>query len=157
MKLTEIEAPRTTSTASGRSEEIVILVRAVLVWFALLAVAVLNGMLRVTRIIPIVGDKWGHVISTVMLSAAILGLSYFAIGLIRPATSTDTVMIGSAWLSMTLTFEFLAGHFLFRRTWATLFEDYNLAQGRIWVLVLVATALAPYIAATVRELLHRHA
>jgi hypothetical protein len=52
-------------------------------------------------------------------------------------------MIGVMWLAMTLTFEFVAGHFLFRTEWSTLLADYNLLAGRLWILVLVATTIAP--------------
>ena len=44
---------------------------------------------------------------------------------------------------LTLAFEFLAGHFLFRNTWERLLADYNLAQGRVWILVLVTTLVTP--------------
>ena len=44
---------------------------------------------------------------------------------------------------LTLAVEFLAGHFLFRNTWERLLADYNLAQGRVWILVLVTTLVTP--------------
>jgi len=37
-------------------------------------------------------------------------------------------------------------------SWATLFADYNLLRGRIWILVLVATFIAPWLAGRVRGL-----
>ena len=40
-------------------------------------------------------------------------------------------------------FEFLAGHFLFGNPWSMRVADYNLAAGRVWVLVLLATLVAP--------------
>jgi hypothetical protein len=52
---------------------------------------------------------------------------------------------------LTLAFEFLAGHYLFGHPWATLLADYNLARGRIWLLVLVATLLGPVLAYAVRS------
>ena len=44
---------------------------------------------------------------------------------------------------MTLTFEFVAGHYLFRTAWSTLLADHNLLAGRLWILVLIATTIAP--------------
>jgi hypothetical protein len=40
-------------------------------------------------------------------------------------------------------FELLGGHYLFNRPWAVLLADFNLAAGRLWVLVLAATLLTP--------------
>ena len=50
------------------------------------------------------------------------------------------------WLALTVSFEFLGGHFLFGQPWQRLLADYDLLDGRVWVLVLVVTALAPRLA-----------
>jgi len=49
------------------------------------------------------------------------------------------------WVFFTVGFEFLAGHYVFEKAWETLLADYNLAQGRVWILVLVTCLLAPTI------------
>ncbi len=51
---------------------------------------------------------------------------------------------GAVWFLRTLAFEPYAGHFLFG-AWETLLADYNVTRGRIWKIVLVVTALAPWI------------
>jgi hypothetical protein len=70
----------------------------------------------------------------------------------RPA---GALRIGVLWLALTLGFEFLVGHFVFRRPWATLLADYDLRRGRIWLVVLVVTFVAPLVAARLRGLLGR--
>ena len=117
--------------------------RALVVWCALLAVAFANGFVRVAWLIPATGDRTGHVISTVMLSAAIALLSWVTIGWIRPMTGRDALLIGAMWVALTLAFEFLAGHYVFGSPWKTLLADYNVFDGRIWVLVLITTGLSP--------------
>ena len=119
------------------------LARAVVVWFGLLLVAIANGAVRVAWFIPRVGDYWGHVLSTATLGVAILLVTWLAIRWLRPATSNEAVLIGALWLALTVSFEFLGGHFLFRQPWQRLLADYDLLGGRVWVLVLVVTALAP--------------
>lgn len=47
-------------------------------------------------------------------------------------------------------FEFLAGHYLFGRSWPLLLADYNVLAGRIWPLVLIVTLVAPWIAFTAK-------
>jgi hypothetical protein len=54
--------------------------------------------------------------------------------------------VGLLWLLMTLTFEFVIGHFVFRTSWEKLLADYDLSRGRIWPLVLLTCLVSPYIA-----------
>jgi len=60
---------------------------------------------------------------------------------------TNAIMIGILWILMTVAFEFLAGHYLFGTSWEKIIADYNIARGRIWILVLVATLISPILAA----------
>lgn len=126
--------------------------RALVIWCALLVIAILNGALRVAWLIPRFGDTWGDIVSTVSLSAAIVLLAAYTIGWMRPRTWGEAWIIGACWLGLTSAFEFLGGHYLFGRPWDMLLADYNLSQGRIWIVVLVATAVEPVAAARTRLL-----
>ena len=126
--------------------------RALVVWCLLLVIAILNGALRVAWLIPRFGETRGHIASTVSLSAAIVLFAACTIGWIRPRTWRETWIIGACWLGVTIAFEFLGGHYLFGRPWNTLLADYNLSEGRIWIGVLVATALGPVVAVRARHL-----
>lgn len=126
--------------------------RAFLVWLALVIVAVLNGGLRQLILIPRLGESWGHVLSTLTLSSAIAGVAWFTMPWLQPTLPIGAWKIGVLWLVLTIAFEFLAGHYLFRQPWSVLVADYNLARGRIWVLVLIATLVAPVIALRLRNL-----
>jgi hypothetical protein len=129
------------------------LTRAVVVWSILLGLAVANGALREMLLIPKLGASAGHVLSTITLCAAILLLSWFAVPWIHPSSWVDARAIGALWLALTLAFEFLAGHYLFGTPWSRLLADYNVFRGRVWILVLVTTALAPILAGYARGLL----
>ena len=66
----------------------------------------------------------------------------------------DAWTIGPLWLVMTLAFEFVGGHYLFGTSWEALLADYNIFAGRLWIIVLIATWIAPavsYYAAQNRE------
>ena len=63
-----------------------------------------------------------------------------------------TIIIGVVWLACTLGFEFLAGHYLFRKPWVELLADYDLRRGRIWIAVLMVTFVAPWWMAHARGL-----
>ncbi|HRZ09953.1 MAG TPA: hypothetical protein P5319_08630 [Gemmatimonadales bacterium] len=129
--------------------------RALLVWLALCAVAVGNGTIRQFLIVPAIGPYAGHVVSSVTLSLLTLLVAWLSIRWIGPATVQQAWLVGVLWLSATVAFEFLAGHYLFRNPWPKLLADYDVRQGRVWVVVLVTTLLAPRWAAGAREVIHR--
>lgn len=127
--------------------------KAFLFWFLLMVLAIANGTLRIKLIIPHTGLTMGLAISTVMLCALILLATWIGIRWLGPGTAQQAWGIGLLWLAMTLVFEFGAGHFLFKKPWDELLFDYNIAQGRIWVLVPMVTVLAPWLMAKTRGLL----
>jgi hypothetical protein len=127
-------------------------VRAIAVWCAIVPFAIANGAVRDLLIAPRAGVMAAHVISTALLCLAILGWSWLTIGWIRPAGLRSAVPIGVGWLALTLAFEFLAGHYLFGTPWRQLLADYDVAQGRVWILVPLTTAVAPWLAARWRHL-----
>ncbi len=127
--------------------------RALGVWIAMLIIASVNGALRQAVLIPAVGDVAGRAISTLMLAALIALLTWATIGWIGPQSSAHAGLIGAMWVMLTLAVEFLAGHYLFGTPWPALLEDYNVLRGRIWILVLIVTAIAPRVCAALRGLL----
>jgi hypothetical protein len=129
--------------------------RAIVVWFAMLAAASVNGGIREAVLIPRWGDLAGRAASTISLSGLVLLLTCVTIAWIRPRSSGEAWTVGALWVGLTLAFEFLAGHYLFDEPWPRLLEDYDLSRGRIWVLVLVTTAVAPRICAQARGVLAR--
>ena len=126
--------------------------RACLVWFAILLVAIVNGAFRQGVLIPRLGDAAAHVGSTVLLSIAVIAVTFFTIRWISPTSVSDCWSMGILWVVMTMAFEFLGGHYLFGKPWVELFADYKINQGRIWVLVLFVTFMAPVTAARLRGL-----
>jgi hypothetical protein len=125
--------------------------RAIAVWCAIVPIAIANGAAREILIVPAAGPAAGHVISTMMLCGAILLAAWLTISWMRPASLRDAARIGASWLALTLAFEFLAGHYVFGTTWDRLLADYNLADGRVWILVPVTIVLAPWLMARARH------
>ena len=117
--------------------------RAFAIWLLLLVLAVLNGSAREFLINAWIGQHASHVVSTIILCIVIVIVASLAISWIGPRTVNDALLIGLLWLTLTIAFEFLAGHYLFGHTWERLLADYSLFRGRIWVFVLAANLLAP--------------
>lgn len=122
------------------------LLRAAAVWFLLVAAAIFNGTLRVGLLAPAAGERAAHLLSTLLLCVLLLLIARMTMGWIRAGGHVRWTGIGALWLAMTLAFEFLAGHFLFGAGWDRLLADYDIAAGRIWILVLLTTFLAPRVA-----------
>jgi hypothetical protein len=126
--------------------------RALAVWFLLLILAVLNGGSRDAWLSPRLGDTAGRAISSLLLSGLILLATWATIGWIRPNSSGQALRIGMFWVVLTLAFEFLVGHYGFGKSWPELVADYDVRRGRIWIVVLIATLLAPWMTARWRGL-----
>jgi hypothetical protein len=122
------------------------LTRAILSWFALLGVAIVNGGFRESVLVWWLGRGLAQAVSTVLLSGCIVTIGWFATPWIAPRSVADAWAIGFGWLTLTLAFEFLGGHFLFGKSWTDLLADYDLLAGRIWVMILLVTLLVPVLA-----------
>ena len=127
-------------------------IRALVTWFTLLVVAIANGWFREILLIPRFGFQMGHIVSTIILAAGILIVTFLAVPWIRPDNDRSAIVIGLTWVVLTLLFEFGFGR-LRGKSWTELLADYNLLRGRIWVLVLVVTAVAPWLTGRARGLL----
>ena len=127
--------------------------RAFLVWLAMVGLAVVNGAFRVGVLEARLGETLAHVVSTGLLCGLILLLAWLAIGWIAPLGARSALAIGLLWIGYTVVFEFGFGHYVARKPWTDLLADYDLAHGRVWLLVLLTTGAAPYLAGRWRRLL----
>ncbi|PXX92395.1 hypothetical protein DIT71_04135 [Marinobacter vulgaris] len=121
-----------------------------LVWIGIVILAIANGLLREAILIPVMSKPTGMVLSGVMLSGLILAVAYLTLPWFGPLPLTGYAAIGIGWLCLTLAFEFSFGRVIQGKPWPELFEAYLFRDGNIWPVVLLVTALAPYIAAKVR-------
>lgn len=114
-------------------------------WFALVVMAIVNGALREMLYKPSVGDLAAHQISTltgvILFALVIWGMSHFW----PIPTAMQALRIGFIWLGLTVCFEFLFGHYVMGHSWTKLMHDYNILEGRLWIVVLLWTVAAPYV------------
>ena len=120
--------------------------RAIIAWFLMIPAAILNGVLRETVVRPEVGELPAHQISVVTGSAFFLTVAYY---LLRDhagdAENRTPLGIGASWLAATILFEFGFGHYVDGKSWSELTHDYNIAEGRLWPVVLLVILFAPLI------------
>lgn len=124
-------------------------VRALAIWLAILTMAVANGVLREALLIPWLGKTPGLVLSGIFLSMLILVTTFVALPWLGADRLLQFIGIGMGWLVLTLAFEFSFG-WLQGKSWPTILEAYTFKDGNIWPVVLLVTAVAPYIAARCR-------
>ena len=114
-------------------------------WTGMVLLAILNGVIRERVFKRFMGELTSHQIST-FVGLILFGVYiWFLTGLFRIETSRQALLVGSMWLIMTIVFEFVFGHYVMKHSWRKLFQDYNVFEGRVWVLVLIWTAVAPYL------------
>ena len=126
-------------------------IRAILAWLVILILAVLNGGLREGILIPQLGESIARILSPIFLSLLIFIVAYLLIPWIQAITVRDAWFVGLLWLALTLAFEFLAGHYLFGDAWEKLIAEYNVTQGKLWVLVPISTLISPVLVCTLRD------
>jgi hypothetical protein len=54
-------------------------------------------------------------------------------------------LIGALWIALTVTFEFSFGHFVEGLSVDTMLADYNMLNGRLFILMLLSAFIAPVV------------
>jgi hypothetical protein len=125
--------------------------RYILAWLPGIPIAIANGSLRQFVIRKYVGELTAHQISVVSF-VLLFGLYvWLALPWLRLASGAEATRVGLVWLGLTIAFEFVFGHYVMGHPWALLRHDYNLLQGRLWVVALAWTTLAPYVCFQLRH------
>ncbi|WP_404366829.1 hypothetical protein [Marinobacter sp.] len=127
----------------------VVALKALVVWAGILVLAIANGALRESVLIPGLGVPAALVLSGLLLSAMIIGVAYLSLPWLGIGGPFQLCVVGLGWLAFTLLFEFSFGLWQ-GKSWSELLEAYTFKGGNLWPVVLTTTALAPYIAAKLR-------
>ena len=119
--------------------------RYLLAWFPMILIAVANGALREAWLVPRLGEHAARQVSTLLL-VALLAIYVGIVTRTWPILSAArAIAVGALWLALTLVFEFALGRFVSGLSWEQLLAEYNLAAGRLWALVPLWVAGAPYL------------
>lgn len=104
-------------------------------WLPMVPIAIFNGAMRQGWYGHHMTELTAHRVSTVT-GLVLLG-SYIWLILRRwpPSGPAQALAIGLAGITLTLSFEFLFGHYVAGHSWARLLADYDLSAGRVWVLI----------------------
>ena len=112
-------------------------------WLPLVVIAFANGTIRQLGFQKALGDLHAHQLSTA-IGITIFGIYiYWRIRKWKLESQGEALKIGLLWMFLTIVFEFALGRLIIGRDWSVLLNDYNLLEGRVWVLVLLWVAIAP--------------
>ena len=124
--------------------------KALALWSAILVLAILNGALRERALIALFGSPVAELTSGVILCCCILLVAFLGARWYGVHSASHYWLIGAFWLALTLVFEFGFGRLVQHASWAELLRAYPFRGGNIWPVVLVATFVAPWLAAKLR-------
>ena len=124
------------------------LVRATAAWLLLLIFAVTNGALGLFLVQSWAGEYVNHIYKTVIFLAFIwwIFLRFWKIVGLEDWRKR-ALLLGIFYLFLTTGFEFGFFHFLMDVPWERLLAEYHIREGRLWVLVLLAVLVFPYLTA----------
>lgn len=117
----------------------------IIAWVPMVFIAIGNGLFREKFLATRLKELHAHQVSTITIVILFGIYIWKLIGLLQPASSHQAIMIGLIWLSLTVIFEFLFGHYVAGHPWSKLFHDYNIVKGRVWIFVLIWITIAPYL------------
>lgn len=114
-------------------------------WFTMLGVAMVNGGLRDLtygkQMPELLANQLSCISGSVLLGVVIfLYVRHWAL-----ASARQAIYLGLFWMALTVAFEFLFFHFVGGRSWNELLANYDIVHGRLWPLLLLWVAVAPYV------------
>ena len=126
--------------------------KSLLIWLAIIPLAILNGGLREMVINPLIGEKYAQPLSGVLLCFILFVVCYFFIPRIGQGTAKTYWIIGLWWIILTVLFETGFG-LLTGDTLEELIKAYDVTTGNLWLLVFLLTGAAPWLTAKARNLI----
>jgi hypothetical protein len=111
----------------------------------MIPIAIVNAAFRETVLAARMNGLHAHQVST-LTAVVLFGLYiWWLIRFLNPGSVRRAASAGALWLILTVSFEFLFGRFVMGHPWSTLLHDYDFTAGRLWVIIPLWLALAPYI------------
>jgi len=116
------------------------------IWFLFALLGTINGIVREYAYKNLFGDLISHYISTIIFIILLFVIMYLFFNKSKFYYSNNGLWtIGISWLIATIFFEFFIGHYIFGTSWNILYSDYNIFNGRVWVLVLLSILVGPWL------------
>ena len=126
------------------------ILRYTIAWTPMVFIAIANGAIRQLGYWKFLSELFAHQVSCLTGILLFLAYTWFASLYWPLESSRQAFTIGLIWLILTIAFEFLFMHYGAKVPWGKLLHDYNIFEGRLWVLVLFSIFMAPYVVFRIR-------
>jgi hypothetical protein len=130
-----------------------ILLKAMMLWFVIVVAAILNGIFREKVLVPAIGANIALPLSGTLLAALVFLVTLTLISFFESTEPNVYIWVGLFWVLLTLSFEFLFGHYVAGKSWQEIMNVLNIKKGDLFLLVLIVTAISPWLAAKVRGII----
>ena len=121
-----------------------------LFWFVLLAIALINAIIRDVTYIPVVEPyigTWAHQIGAILVSLVIfVAVFLFVRNEKVKHTMGDLLSIGLIWVILTVIFETFLGVVIQQMSIREVLRAYYFWNGELWIVVLITMILSPIVA-----------
>lgn len=119
-------------------------------WVPMVFIAIANGAVRQLGYGKFMSELSAHRISCFTGIIIFFLYTLFLVSRWPFEKPRQAWFVGIIWLILTVAFEFIFGHYIACKPWSELFHDYNVPEGRLWSLVLIALLCMPYAAYRMR-------
>lgn len=124
--------------------------KAALFWFVLLAIALINAIIRDVTYIPVVEPyigSWAHQIGAILVSLVIFVTIFLFIRYEKVKHPiSDLLSISLMWIMFTVIFETFLGVVIQQMSIQEVLNAYYFWNGELWIVVLITMLLSPIIA-----------
>lgn len=130
-----------------------LLLKAIGLWLVIVIAAILNGIFRESVLEPTLGANLALPLSGILLSILVFVITLALISFFDSTEAKVYIWIGLFWILLTLSFEFLFGHYVIGKSWLEILKVLNFMKGDLFLLVLLVSAVSPWLAAKVRGII----
>jgi hypothetical protein len=113
-----------------------------LAWFPMVFIAFANAWFRESVIRRLASELFSHQLSTLLLILLLAVYIRILFKKIPPISLAQALLTGMMWAALTIVFEFGMGRSR-GIDWRVMLHDYQLSEGRIWILVPLTLVIAP--------------
>ncbi len=129
---------------------IVLLLKGLGIWFVMIVAAVINGVFREKVLVPLTGVRVALPVSGILLALLVFLIALGSISFVGKRESYTYYIIGVLWVVLTISFEFLFGHFVAGKSWSAITRVFNLTEGNLFIVVLFILAISPRVSAKLK-------
>lgn len=126
------------------------ILRAFAVWFLIVFVETVHGILRTLFLAPLTGDFRARQVGVFTGSLLILAMATLTIRWLRLPTRAQQLQVGALWLAAMVAFEICFGRWVANQPWERILADYNISAGGLLPFGMLVLLLSPLIAARLR-------